>query len=231
MNQNFPKILAVIPCYNEAEAIGSLLREFATLKFPCDTLVIDDGSQDQTSAIARELSPVLRHEQNLGIAAALKTGITYALENGYDYCIQIDGDGQHIPCHIPDFLKKENANLIIGSRYYRKRSYKGGLRRVGGLLIAAQVFLLFGRWLSDPLSGMRMMDRTAMQYFQQHLDPASLDAALVPQALRAKLSIAEIYMPMRPRQNGRSHLEGLNGIIFMLYLMYRILQLRLKNPH
>jgi glycosyltransferase involved in cell wall biosynthesis len=227
LNTQAPKILAIIPCYNEAGAIGELLREFQTIDFPCDTLVIDDGSSDDTQRIAQQYSKVLRMEKNQGIATAMRSGISYALEHGYDLCIQVDGDGQHIPSEIPKItrtLQTTRANITIGSRYAAHFPFQCKLRRIAGILLSFELELLFKKRLYDPLSGMRMMDRTAMQYFANHLRNDHLDAEIVPLALKQNLSITEIPVRMRLRMNGVSHLNGLSGVKFMLRLVYKISQ-------
>ena len=104
MHSPYPKILAIIPCYNESGALGSLLEECRRLDFPLDTLVIDDGSHDNSVDIARNHSLVLQLGSNHGVAFVIREGLEYALARGYDYCIQLDGDGQHIPAEIRHFL-------------------------------------------------------------------------------------------------------------------------------
>src|SRR5437764_3989316 len=88
--------LAVVPAYNEEESLGSVLAGLKEHAPELDVVVVDDGSTDNTSRLARAHGvSVLRHPFNLGIGGAVQSGFRYALENGYDYCVQIDGDGQH----------------------------------------------------------------------------------------------------------------------------------------
>jgi len=230
LNRKFHKILAVIPCYNEAGAIGNLLEEFSALDFRIDTLVIDDGSQDDTYSIANRFSKVIRLEKNQGVVAGIALGIRYALENSYDYSIQIDGDGQHIPTKIASFLhvlETDSPNILTGSRYYGQRlPRRCEARRIAGWIYSCQLRLLFGKWLSDPLSGMRMMDKAAMEYYIHHMNEFSLDAEIVPRALRAGLSIWEVPVDMRPRENGDSYVSGLKGLKFFIRLSRITLAIR-----
>lgn len=110
--------MVLIPCYNEAEAIGGVAGECVARGY--DTVVVNDGSKDATAENARAAgATVISHEVNRGKGSAVETGIRYACENGYDAVVMIDGDGQHLPCEIVRFIdafKDSNADFIIGSR-------------------------------------------------------------------------------------------------------------------
>jgi glycosyltransferase involved in cell wall biosynthesis len=112
-----PKILALIPAFNEHEHIASVVSK--ALAF-LPVLVVDDGSADETSRLARESGAiVLRQEPNQGKGAAMERGFEYALENGFEAVITLDGDGQHNPVEIPDFVdeyEQNQSDLIIGER-------------------------------------------------------------------------------------------------------------------
>jgi glycosyltransferase involved in cell wall biosynthesis len=112
------RILIAIPSYNEELTIGSVI---ALAKEYGDVLVIDDGSKDRTSKVARNAGAiVIRHDVNRGKGNALKTGFEYALSNGYDIVVTLDADGQHNPDEIPLLLEpilKGESDLVIGSRY------------------------------------------------------------------------------------------------------------------
>lgn len=230
-----PKILAIIPCLNEAQSIGGVLEEFRSLGFPCDTLVVDDGSVDATAEVAARWGKVLRFERNEGISFVIRQGIGYALGQGYDFCIQIDGDGQHIPAQIRTLLdayKKTPANLTIGCRYTELMQMFVGSRRIAAFIISCLLFALFTRrWLWDTTSGMRMMDRRAMGFFYAHLMPGQPDAVMIAQALRGGISIQEVPVLMRPRTKGRSSISGWRGICFFLNVLRFIFRIRFgKTP-
>ncbi len=109
--------LALIPAWNEATRIGPVV-EAARAHLP--VLVVDDGSHDETSAVAEAAgATVVSHPRNRGKGAALMTGFTWALERGYEAVITLDADGQHDPEEIPKFLAAYEAgagDLIIGRR-------------------------------------------------------------------------------------------------------------------
>src|SRR5437763_16833548 len=96
-----PSYLAVVPAYNEAATVGSVVRAIREHAPRFDVLVVDDGSTDDTRRIAQDAGArVLHHPFNLGIGGAVQSGFFYALEHGYDYMVQVDGDGQHDPQEI-----------------------------------------------------------------------------------------------------------------------------------
>ncbi len=122
--KTFMKICVVIATYNENKEIGRLVKEIKRQNL--DVLVIDDGSSDLTSEIAKESGAiVLRNEKNEGKGASLRKGFHYALNNGFDAIITMDGDGQHSPEDIPFFLrlaKHSDAGVIVGNRMQKTKS-------------------------------------------------------------------------------------------------------------
>src|SRR3954454_5355560 len=114
------KCLAVIPAYNEEASVGNVLRSIQERAPGLDVLVVDDGSTDDTASVAEAAGArVLRHPFNLGIGGAVQSGFTFAQENGYDYCVQVDGDGQHDPAEIRKLqavLDSDPAvDMVVGS--------------------------------------------------------------------------------------------------------------------
>jgi dolichol-phosphate mannosyltransferase len=111
--------LVVIPTYNEAESIGTILQALKSLD--CDVLVIDDGSPDGTAHLVRQLGiEVIEREGKQGLGSAYRTGFSIALDRGYTYVIQMDADGSH---QIKDLEKMMewigSADLLIGSRWVK----------------------------------------------------------------------------------------------------------------
>ena len=108
-NGNPKKICAVLPSYNEEKNIGTVIK--GVLKNNIDEVVVDDGSVDGTSELAKKNGAVvIRHNRKKGKGTSLKDGLTWATSNDYDYIITIDADGQHNPLEIPLFIKKADAD-------------------------------------------------------------------------------------------------------------------------
>src|SRR5674476_476844 len=109
---------AVIPCFNESASITTLVMAVRQhLQF---VLVVDDGSTDDTARLAKSAGAVVvKHERNLGKGAALKTGLSRALKQGYEWAVTLDGDGQHAPADLPALLRGAEQTgilLVIGNR-------------------------------------------------------------------------------------------------------------------
>lgn len=227
-----PKILLIIPCYNEGSSIKNVLRECKNLGDNYHTLVIDDGSQDNTLEVVEPLSRVIRLEKNHGIGIAMKVGIQHAVKEKYDFCIQIDGDGQHPPeeaKRLVESYNKKPANLIIGSRYLQKSQYSSGWLRVFGTwVISILIFLLFGKRVHDTTSGMRMMDKTAMDFFAEHYPVLFPEPISISQLLKNNMLVTEVQVEMRPRIHGTSSIGGFKSLWYMIYVMYQIVLVRIR---
>ncbi|MBC7456934.1 MAG: glycosyltransferase family 2 protein [Bdellovibrionaceae bacterium] len=221
---NSKKILIIIPCYNEQGSIENLLNEIKTQSEDYNVVVIDDGSKDSTFDIAFNLAPTVRLLKNLGIGGAVQTGIRYAAQNGYEFCVQIDGDGQHPPAEIKKLKASYDvrpASITIGSRYLVKDNFHSTrARRAGSKAISWTLRKLFnGQTITDPTSGMRLMDKNAIQLFSKsypHDFPEPISLAM---ALKAGLIVHETGVSMRSRNDGQSSISGFKPLAYMLRVL------------
>src|SRR4051794_27951457 len=119
--------LAVVPAYNEQATDGHVVEEIHGTAPQIDVIVVDDGSTDATAACAAGAGArVLRLPFNLGIGGAVQAGFRYAYEQGYDYMVQVDGDGQHDPQEIVKLfaaMEDERSDMICGSRFASPTGY------------------------------------------------------------------------------------------------------------
>ena len=229
-----PRILLIIPCYNEEASVGDVLNEIARTGRSYHTLVVDDGSTDGTFAIASGRSPVARLRQNLGIGGAVQTGIKYAARNAYDFCIQIDGDGQHDPKEIEVLLnayEKHRLNVVIGSRFIANAGFRSTkLRRFGIRLITIALNNLFASGqITDPTSGMRLLDRRAIAFFAQRYPMDFPEPISLAWAMRAGLKVGETPVAMRARETGVSSIDGFKTVNYMIRVLGYILLARLTR--
>jgi glycosyltransferase involved in cell wall biosynthesis len=161
MKANTPKVLAMVPAYNEEDHIATVVTE-ARQYLP--VLVVDDGSADRTSDIAKENgASVFRQVPNQGKGTAMMNGFKYALEHGYDAVITLDGDGQHDPDEIPLFLEDFTTNgsdLIIGRRDFRKMPF---VRMCSNSLGTWMYSWAMGQFIPDNQSGYRLISAALMR--------------------------------------------------------------------
>ena len=227
------KILAIIPCYNEAASLPALLEQMARHCPELDLLVIDDASTDNTAEVVSGKLPVIRLVRNLGIGGAVQTGLKYALRNGYELALQIDGDGQHPPEQIPNMLahyREVPVNILIGSRFLEEGGFNSTfLRRQGIFLIRWTLNLLYGSRITDPTSGMRLMDRKAIVLFSEHYPQDYPEPISIANALEQGMSVAEVSVSMRSRMSGKSTISGLRALIYMIQVVGYILLTRAKR--
>jgi glycosyltransferase involved in cell wall biosynthesis len=113
------KVIVAIPCLNEERFISDIVLK--SKKYSDEVIVVDDGSTDNTSSVAKNAgAEVLRHESRQGPGAAIRSGFQAAIAENVDILVTIDGDGQHNPEEIPVLIQtmiSENADLVIGSRF------------------------------------------------------------------------------------------------------------------
>lgn len=221
---NSPRILLIIPCYNESGSIPALLHEIQAINAGYDVVIIDDGSSDDTFVIANVLAPTVRLIRNLGIGGAVQTGIKYAERNNYDFCVQIDGDGQHPPKEIAKLLaayQQQPREIIIGSRYIAHDAFRSTwARRTGSQLIAKFINTLFDNTcVTDPTSGMRLMDRRAIIFFAQYYPHDFPEPISLAWALNIGMQMGEVPVQMRAREHGKSSIIGWKPIAYMFRVL------------
>jgi glycosyltransferase involved in cell wall biosynthesis len=162
--QHLDKACILIPAFNAQETLGSVLRKMEPLHL--DTLVINDGSSDETKRVVLENGVgLLEHPFNLGKGAALRTGFQYILQRDYQVVITLDADGQHDPSEIPSLLKifqKVQPDILIASRAaeFGKMTF---LRRFWNRLGVKAVARLCHSDITDSQSGFRLIRREVLE--------------------------------------------------------------------
>lgn len=213
-------VLAIVPCYNEAGNVTSVVDELKAFAPFLDVLVVDDGSTDATAAVAREAGAiVVSHRENLGIGAAVRRGMACALEAGYGFAVQVDGDGQHDPRDIESLmepLRSGTADMVVGSRFLGAGGYRPPLgRRLGIRLLASAVSLAAGRRATDTTSGFRAMNRRALAFLvANYPDDYAESESLVLMDI-AGIRWDEAPVSMRCRVNGESSIKGFVSAYYM----------------
>jgi glycosyltransferase involved in cell wall biosynthesis len=207
--------LVVVPAYNEAATLSTVLDRLREHVPEFDVLVIDDGSADETSEVARQGGAcVLRHPFNLGIGGAVQSGFKFAQENGYEYMVQVDGDGQHDPREIAKLDAVMDADpfvdVVCGSRFLSKDlRYPAPISRRTGIHIFAFLLsqLVDGK-VSDPTSGFRLYNRRAIELFARDYPHDYPEVEAVLMLHHHRLRMIETPVRMFARGGGTSSLQG-----------------------
>ncbi len=242
MEEKKRELLIIIPAYNEAENIEAVIRDLREKAPGHDILLVDDGSTDDTPAICRKLGlRYARHRVNAGLSAAVRTGMKYAVKNGYDYGIQFDADGQHDASAVERMLERAKSgkyNIVIGSRYADGK-LPFSLKTAGMRLISFSIRLTTAAGskrdpeavkedespavrITDPTSGLRIYDRSVMKRFVSSSlygpEPDTL-AYLIRHGIR----VSEVGVTMHERKGGRSYLDITESVRYMFRMCASIL--------
>lgn len=226
----YPRKLAIVPAYNEAEAIARTVTEIRDRAPDFDVLVIDDGSTDATAEQAGYAGAiVVRLPVNQGIGGAMQTGYLYACQNDYDVAVQLDGDGQHDARYLDALLERlassASVDMVVGSRFLDddETSFRSSAARRAGIRIFARMLSwITGQRVTDPTSGMRMTNRRAIHLFADDYphDYPEVEAILLMHAHR--LSSCEVPVRMRPRTTGESAISFWWSAYYMLKVLLAI---------
>lgn len=200
-------IVAIIPAYNEAETIGSVIDEVQ--EYVEYIVVIDDKSSDDTERIAREHGAVvIEHAVNTGVGGALRTGYKFAIDHGFEYVVQIDADGQHDPTYIPELLAvAPEFDIVIASRYLNQsfRDYSF-VRRMGIRFFTAMVNILGSLSISDVTSGFRVYKVSSLKQIV-HRSNRHWAIEQTLEAANREFSIEEVSVEMPTRHAGESQFD------------------------
>lgn len=223
------KVLIVVPAHNEAENIGKVLDEIKRDAGFADVVVVNDYSTDNTIDIVRAHGVnCIDNIFNLGYAWTIQTGIKYAVDNGYDYLIQMDADGQHIAkeaSRLYEYATGHDIDIVIGSRYIKKTDYKCPFfRRIGTKLFSGLIWLFCHKKIADPLSGFQCLDRRVMErYAKMGAYPEFPDANLILEMLLCGYKVHEVPIQMRLREVGGSMHDGIIApISYMINMCYAV---------
>ncbi len=218
------KVLVVIPAFNEEERIAAVIQGIRGELPEAIILAVNDGSRDQTETRARAGGArVLTHPFNMGYGVALQTGYKYALRHGFDFVLQMDGDGQHDPRYLPVLLREVReggVDVAIGSRFLGEGDYRAPWARQMGIgLFRWAASALCGQKITDPTSGYQAFNRRAVEFCTRDSFPGDYpDADVLVLMHREGLRLKEVPVRMHPNAQGRSMHSGLKP----LYYLYKM---------
>jgi glycosyltransferase involved in cell wall biosynthesis len=215
--------VAVVPAYNEAANISGVISSLRLYAPEFDVLVIDDGSTDDTSRLAREAGArVVRPPFNLGIGGAVQTGFVFAREGGYDLMVQVDGDGQHDPQELHKLLEamQPGVDMVCGSRFLVKGEYLAPVSRRAGIHIFAWLLSRFvGQPVTDPTSGFRLYNRRAIKLFADDYPHDYPEVEAVLMLHHHRLRMCEVPVRMFQRGGGSSSISSGKSAYYMVKVL------------
>lgn len=222
------KNLIIIPAFNEQECIKDTVEMIRREAPDFDYVVINDHSTDNTLNILKQNQiNYINLPANLGIGGAVQTGYLYAYENGYDTAVQVDADGQHDPKYLSmmlDTMKKENADMIIGSRFIENKGFQSTFaRRIGITYFTKLIHMLTGTTITDPTSGLRMGNRKVIELFAKDYPRDYPEPESIVALLKRGMKIKEVPVMMRERQGGVSSINLKKSVYYMVKVTMAIL--------
>lgn len=221
------RVLVIIPAYNEEATVGRVVEDVRRAMPGATPLVIDDGSSDRTAAVARAAGArVASLPFNGGIGTAVQTGFIVADREGFDVAVQVDGDGQHPANEVTRLLDEiaTGSNYVIGSRFLGTGSYRATFARRRGIsMLSWLISRLAGQRITDSTSGLRAADRRTIHRFAAHYPHDYPEVEAVVLARRSGLSVREVPVEMRDRQDGRSSITPIRSIYYMVKVTVAVL--------
>jgi dolichol-phosphate mannosyltransferase len=228
------KTLVVVPTFNERENLPLLAKRLMGLSVPVDMLVVDDNSPDGTGQIADDLSRqnpaihVLHRQEKNGLGRAYIAGFKWALEQGYEFIFELDGDFSHNPDDIPMFLEAaKNADLVLGSRYIN------GIRIINWPLsrlmlskgAAKYVRVVTGMPFTDPTGGYKCFRRRALESIALNdirSNGYSFQIEMTHRLWRQGMRVVEVPIIFTDRFQGHSKMSGhiIREAFFMVWRLW-----------
>jgi hypothetical protein len=222
------RTLIIIPAYNEGPGIGGVVQRILEMHPQFDVVVINDGSRDNTvQAAGAAGAVVVSHPFNLGYGVAIQTGYKYAFAKGYDFVVQMDGDGQHDVSFIQQVLAPVLAgetDFVLGSRFLGVESYDPSLaRRVGMAFFCKLTSMLIGIRITDSTSGFQAFNRKIIRFFTTEVFPCDYpDADMLLTLHRAGFRIREVPVRMHASASGKSMHAGWKPLYYIFKMLLSI---------
>lgn len=231
MAYSLSQVLIVMPAFNESEVIASVISEVQTCLPEATILVVNDGSSDDTAAVARRAGAIVADlPHNLGVGGAVRCGFRYAKSNGFPVAVQLDSDGQHDPRSVPKLVEllrddgdgdashRRSADIVIGARFAGLGNYEvRGPRKWAMRMLSSILSRSVGTSLTDTTSGFkahgpRALDVFASDYPAEYLGD-TIEALVI--GSRAGLVVTQLPVEMRERAGGTPSHNPFKSAIYL----------------
>lgn len=234
-----PKVILVIPAYNEEENILKTYKSVMDYnnknKTDYDVIVINDGSKDKTSSICHENNiPVIDLIHNLGIGGAVQTGYKYAYENDYDIAVQFDGDGQHDVRYVKNIIEpiiNKESDMVIGSRFVKNiDTFKSTFsRRIGINIISFFIKLVTRKKIYDTTSGFRAVNKKIIKDFASSYPVEYPEPLTTTEIIRKGYKVSEVSVEMKEREGGVSSIRAWKSAYYMITVVVSIIIIGMRR--
>ena len=235
-----PKILLIIPAYNEAEGILKNIQKVdeyrAKSDYDLDYIVINDGSTDNEEQVLVDNN--INHVElvrNLGIGGAVQTGYIYAFRNGYDIAVQFDGDGQHDIESLPklvDPIIQGEVDFTAGSRFVddSKSTFKSSsVRQLGIRILSLIIKITSGFEIKDVTSGYRAANRKVIKQFSERYPSQYPEPESYMHMFAKKIRFKEVGVRMFERTTGNSSISLFKGLQYIISVSLSIVAMMFLN--
>ncbi|RED55346.1 glycosyltransferase family 2 protein [Cohnella lupini] len=228
MTSDSSGICIVIPAFNEEISIPYVIHALLRRYPDFTVLVVNDGSSDLTAEVAAAAGArVVTLPHNLGIGGAVQTGYLYCARKGFKIAVQVDADGQHKPEELAKIIQPivdGRADMVLGSRFLEKTSYRSTLgRRVGIFILSKLVSLFVRQSVTDPTSGFRAVNRRGIELFARDYSTDYPEVDSLVLLKKHRLRILEVPVEMDRRQAGRSSITPIRSMYYMLKVTLSIM--------
>ena len=228
------KNLVIVPAFNEAGSIVNTIGDIEKNSNGFDYIVVNDCSTDNTLEVCRQNHfSYINLPINLGIGGAVQAGYRYAFYHGYDTAVQFDGDGQHDASYLDEMLKtmqESDSDMVIGSRFIEKEGFQSsGIRRVGIKYFTFLIKLLTRKKITDPTSGMRLINRKLLKEFTEEYPKDYPEPESTVSVLCRGYNVTEVPVIMRERKEGKSSISPGKSIYYMIKVSLAIIIARVKK--
>lgn len=220
--QGNSSIIAIIPAYNEEKNIGRVIQE--TKKYVSSIIVVDDGSNDNTFQIAKNMNVIaIRNEGNKGKSGALKVGFHKALKEVAEIFIILDADGQHNPEEIPLFLNKirKGFDLVIGARKFNE-AFMPKMRILANFISSYLVSWVCGFRVEDSQSGYRVLRREVLETIELTSNRFQIDTEMIIKSSKYGFKVGFIPIETIYHPEARSRVHQIIDPLKFIYLMVRL---------
>lgn len=207
MSFSLDQVLIVMPAFNESAVIATVIAEVHETLPQVAVLVINDGSTDNTTAVARAAGArVLELPFNLGVGGAMRLGFCFARDNGYPVAVQLDSDGQHNPANVPELVAElDDCDVAIGARFSGSGDYTvRGPRKWAMRFLSGTLSMATRTTLRDTTSGFKAHGPRAIELYSREFPAEYLGDTIESLVIghRAGLRFSQIPVAMRERAGG-----------------------------